>query len=182
MKIKSTKPDEWVLDDNKWFKFFLQKCTVGQSQYIRTPKYKTKTFIKSQCVNLVLAPGISKQSIYNTNKYQCCLNHVSNNTRYNIKGDSFKCRACWKCIDNYWKMDNNSISLYCTVNRSIHFVDPQTNSTIGDLSLYSKCQKLGMDFKLNFLKLGDGKMEYTLANKLYKERYAKKKGLEKVIL
>lgn len=168
INVDAEKPFAWILFDNKWYKYYLQQCTVRYSTN------KNRVFY-GQCKNIVISPGNGKESIYSKNVHGCCISHVATRPRYHIQGDNnFSCRACCECIKTFWtKYEIQDVTNEawkrqecCVINQDI-YSPPIYIFSVGNTNLYDNLVKTGMNFnKYEFLT--NGKITYSRSNKFYK--------------
>lgn len=179
MDCNTKKPFVWVFFKGKWYKYYLQQCSVRYNQFIASENYD-HFWLRMECQNLVLHPQHTNHSIYNKKKYGCCISYIKNDKRYCIEGDHFNCRACFDCIDRFWNQRNYNLfhwdSQECTLERGI-YGDLGSDVYGGNTKLFKFFTEMGMDLKYDHLTRKNGKITFTKPNKLYCSRLKHKRKI-----
>ena len=159
----------------KWYKYCLQQCTVTYSKYFSAERIRDDFWLSMECSNLVLSPQFSNNSIYTNRKYGCCINHLKNMRRYFIESEKFNCRACYKCVDIFWKQTSDHDlfewdTQQCRLESSI-WKKKYSDIKRGNQKLFDYLNNnMGMNLTIHHLKRKDGKVKYSRPNKFHRAR------------
>ena len=163
--IEASKLCIWMSNQDKWYKFFVEQCSV---RYISSDN----SFV--ECKNLIISPGNGTNCIYSRNQYGCCIAHVQGRCKYYPSDCNYSCRACWKCVQQVIKPDE--ISELNEMNRTECVIKMECLSvfsnqltytkSVGNSFFYQKLLNMGMNFKHNHFK-HKGKTKLIKASNLY---------------